>query len=209
MTVAAGAALNVNGSLASQATLNSNGNTNFGPNPGSTIQPVTLSAINVGAAGSIVVAPPAAPTNRKVLVTGSLSFASGSGGLVDLNANDMIVRAGTTTFGQLQPPIFKMDSQMAAHGRERPGLPSSAARVVPNTTLAMVLNDDGAPTPARQSMTSFDNQSVADGDVLFKYTFDGDANLNGVIDSADYIAIDNGFNLGLTGWQNGDLITMA
>ncbi len=37
-----------------------------------------------------------------------------------------------------------------------------------------------------------------------KYTYAGDANLDGVINGDDYSLIDNGFNTGLSGWQNGD-----
>jgi hypothetical protein len=81
------------------------------------------------------------------------------------------------------------------------GITSSVAAGTQNTTLAVVVNDNGSGQPIT---TSFDNQTVQDGDVLFKYTFDGDADLNGTVNAQDYLAIDNGFNLGLTGWQNGD-----
>jgi hypothetical protein len=38
-----------------------------------------------------------------------------------------------------------------------------------------------------------------------KYTYYGDANLDGVVNSSDYSLIDNSVNEGiLTGWQNGD-----
>jgi Dockerin type I domain/Right handed beta helix region len=40
---------------------------------------------------------------------------------------------------------------------------------------------------------------VASGTALF-----GDANLDGVIDGSDYSLVDNGFNTGAHGWQNGD-----
>jgi len=43
------------------------------------------------------------------------------------------------------------------------------------------------------------------GDVLVKYMLYGDADLNGVLDGADYQQIDNGFgNHVLSGWSNGD-----
>jgi hypothetical protein len=37
-----------------------------------------------------------------------------------------------------------------------------------------------------------------------KYTYYGDANLDGQVDGSDYTKIDNGFNNHLTGWLNGD-----
>jgi hypothetical protein len=79
--------------------------------------------------------------------------------------------------------------------------------------LAVVVNDanqtpDGSLSGAT-IFTTFDGQSVNDGDVLVKYTFVGDANLDGVVDAADYEQIDNGFNsqgtaTALSGWFNGD-----
>jgi hypothetical protein len=49
--------------------------------------------------------------------------------------------------------------------------------------------------------------SVASTDVLLKYTYGGDANLNGVADGDDYFRIDSYFpqQSALTiGWLNGD-----
>ena len=56
---------------------------------------------------------------------------------------------------------------------------------------------------------TFDGAAVAVGDVEVKYTYYGDANLDGAISAADYLQIDNGFNsqggpTPLTGWSNGD-----
>jgi hypothetical protein len=54
--------------------------------------------------------------------------------------------------------------------------------------------------------TTFDNQSVTTSDVLVKYTYYGDANLDGKVDGSDYSRVDAGFisNGKLTGWANGD-----
>ncbi len=46
--------------------------------------------------------------------------------------------------------------------------------------------------------------AVTTADVLVKYTFYGDADLNGIINGSDFTLIDNGFNSKLTGWRNGD-----
>jgi hypothetical protein len=40
--------------------------------------------------------------------------------------------------------------------------------------------------------------------VLVKYTYYGDANLDGIVNGADYQQIDNGFGMHLTGRSNGD-----
>ena len=65
----------------------------------------------------------------------------------------------------------------------------------------MEVNDNGHGVAL---MSSFEGQPVADGDILVKYTFAGDANLSGSINASDYTAIDNGFNSHLSGWSNGD-----
>jgi hypothetical protein len=53
-------------------------------------------------------------------------------------------------------------------------------------------------------MTSFDGQPVTSTDVLIKFTYFGDANLDGVVNGDDYTLIDNGFNTHQTGEINGD-----
>ena len=50
----------------------------------------------------------------------------------------------------------------------------------------------------------FDGINTTTNDVLVKYTYFGDANLDGTVSGADYQQIDAGFGLHLTGWQNGD-----
>jgi fibronectin-binding autotransporter adhesin len=52
--------------------------------------------------------------------------------------------------------------------------------------------------------TSFEGMSVSPTDLLLKYTYYGDADLNGEVDGSDYSRIDNGYLQHLTGWQNGD-----
>ena len=51
---------------------------------------------------------------------------------------------------------------------------------------------------------TFDGVSTTTSDVLVKYTYYGDANLDGSVNGADYQQIDLGFGSHLTGWQNGD-----
>jgi hypothetical protein len=53
-------------------------------------------------------------------------------------------------------------------------------------------------------VSTFDGQSVGSADVLVKYTYFGDANLDGTVNATDYIAIDNGFNSSGNSWVNGD-----
>jgi hypothetical protein len=54
------------------------------------------------------------------------------------------------------------------------------------------------------SPTTFEGQPLGPGDVAVKYTYYGDANLDGSVNGSDYTLVDNGFHNGFTGWQNGD-----
>jgi hypothetical protein len=51
---------------------------------------------------------------------------------------------------------------------------------------------------------TFVDRSVNANDVLIRFTFYGDADLNGVVNFDDYVRTDNGFNNHLSGWTNGD-----
>ena len=74
------------------------------------------------------------------------------------------------------------------------GITSSAAAVANNAAIGV------AP-----GGTVFDGQTVTSSDVLVKYTYYGDANLDGQVNSIDYTMIDNSVNQDInTGWQNGD-----
>ncbi len=154
--------------------------------------------------------------NRTVLVASSLT----NSGKLDLGSNDMIVHSAANGISV----AATINSQVAT-GRGTNGLwtgtgiTSSAAAASPsNMALAVVLNDtnqtgtlSGTPLVAAAStfnhgLTTFDGQAVADGDVLVKYTYYGDALLTGKVTASDYVQIDNGFNSGgaLKGWYNGD-----
>jgi hypothetical protein len=179
----------------------------FSPSTGG-ITTLSLPAISI-TAGTMALGSNTINSNRTLLVTSSLSIT----GTLDLGKNDMIVQAaGESGYGTI-------NSQVAS-GRgvgalwTGTGITSSAAAASPSTTaLAVVVNDtnqtpDGSLSGAT-IFTTFDGQSVNDGDVLVKYTFVGDANLDGVVNAADYEQIDNGFNSQgtanpLTGWYNGD-----
>ena len=75
------------------------------------------------------------------------------------------------------------------------------------TALGVILNNDGSGhTIYGQSapLGLFDGLSPAVTDVLIKYTYIGDANLDGKVDGSDYTKIDGGFTGHLAGWANGD-----
>jgi hypothetical protein len=75
------------------------------------------------------------------------------------------------------------------------GIASSNAAAGTLTTL-------GSGQPAAAG--TFDNETVSTPDVEVRYTYYGDATLDGHVDGSDYSKIDNGFLNQLTGFSNGD-----
>ncbi|MBC8109244.1 MAG: hypothetical protein H7Z14_21840 [Anaerolineae bacterium] len=124
-----------------------------------------------------------------------------AGGIIDLNDNDMQVQ-GNSTYVQVRNQIASARNGGAWNGTV--GITSSAAagNALHNTTL-------GAITGAQFSSVNppgatFDGSPVAANDVLVKYTYYGDTDLNGIVDFDDYSRTDNGFNNNATDWFRGD-----
>jgi hypothetical protein len=108
-------------------------------------------------------------------------------GALDLSDNDLIVRATAATKGAvLDEVVARIETARdAAAGRWKgPGITSSAAEANALTGLAAMTNP-GLP--------NFSGQGVGADDVLIKYTWNGDANLDGRVNADDYFRIDSGF----------------
>jgi hypothetical protein len=198
-----GAALIFNGTTSggpsSSDTLNvSGGSFAFNtPTPGAGVQPISLASLNVVTGASVSLGTAAAHTDRWVLTLGSLTL---DGGQLDLGGNDMLLHNGS------ESAMFQLLKSGSAQGNwNGDGINSSAAAsdTTHLTALGMITND---LEPGVALYTTFDNQAVMATDVLVKYTYLGDANLDGVVDSTDYSRIDNGFISHLTGWFNGDFL---
>ena len=155
--------------------------------------------------GKVTITPGGANVNTTV-VSGLNMTQEGS--TLDLNDNDLVVHAGaggpTYHAGMLGWIQRARNSEL---GRWKgPGLTSSAAAENPLTGLALVLNTEIVDGVARPIFSTFSGEPTAIDDVLVKYTYNGDANLDGRINSDDYFRIDSGFlgGGGGGGWRNGD-----
>ncbi|MBC8109055.1 MAG: PEP-CTERM sorting domain-containing protein [Anaerolineae bacterium] len=138
-----------------------------------------------------------APTNKKLLEAGALSL-TGSG-VLDLNDNDALLHS--TSLVSVQNAI-----RTARNGGawNLPGITSTAAKnsLPKNKGLGAIT---GAEFHTAQGAgATFNSRAVANSDVLIKFTFYGDTDLNGIVDFDDYSRTDNGFNNTRTGWFNGD-----
>jgi hypothetical protein len=123
--------------------------------------------------------------------TSAPTFSIDSSSVLNLEDNDLIIHGGS-----LLASINALLSSGYAGGYwNGKGINSSAAAAQTLTTLG-VLQPTGS--------TTFDGESVSTSDVIVKYTYYGDANLDGKVDGSDYSRIDNGYLNHLTGWFNGD-----
>ena len=155
-----------------------------------------LGTLSIGTNATVDMAAPVDQPDRSVLVLNTLSIATSNSawqGQLDLSGNDMIVQNGT---------VATVTSQIGSgyNGGNwiGKGIISSTAADDPTnlTTLGVIANTAG--------QGAFDGQNSPVGSVLVKYTYFGDANLDGRVDGSDYTCIDNGFNAQLSGWANGD-----
>jgi Ricin-type beta-trefoil lectin domain-like len=159
------------------------------PTAGAGIVPIALSSLTVSSSATLALSSAISLTDRNVLVLGSFSNTA----RLDLGANDMIVRSASVT--TLTNQIASGYTSGTWSGTT--GIVSSAAAADP--TALHTLGVLGVT-----STTTFDNQTANNGDVLVKYTYYGDADLNGKVDGNDYSLIDYGYAHHLTGWSNGD-----
>jgi fibronectin-binding autotransporter adhesin len=208
VTVSTGATLIANGILSTD-TLTSSGTVNFGANTGTTVVAVTLGSLNINGGGLVTLNPATSNGSRTVLVTSALAISGSPGtwtGKLDLNNNDMIVKNGN-----LANVVSLVTSGFNAHSGYWNGngivSTSAATNTTYLTTLGAIQNMDSKGNPIYGTGGTyglFDGQSPTTADVLVKYTYYGDADLNGVVNGSDYAKIDMGFQMHLTGWLNGD-----
>jgi hypothetical protein len=206
ISVSSGGTLNVLASIPNDA-ISGQGTINFPPSTSGGIHLVSIPGLALDPGQQITVAPAAIRSNRTLLQPASLTFGGGNNawvGLIDLTSNDMDIQSGS---------LFKITNQIkegynggAWNGDA--GITSSAAAsdTTHLTALGVIQNDQGGPA----LYTEFDANPVGTGDILVKFTYYGDTDLNGQVDGTDYSRIDNAYlqdrnNPGMyTGWYNGD-----
>ncbi|HZZ43359.1 MAG TPA: hypothetical protein VFE58_10510 [Tepidisphaeraceae bacterium] len=175
------------------------GNLTFGDGAGDAL---SVAAIRQGALtignGKITVRPNGTITGTSLL--NSLTINAGS---LDLNDNDLVIDyTGATVLSTIRGYLQTGRNAGAWNG---PGIASTAAATdaQQRTTIgyaeaSQLLGLSGAAT------ATWSGQTVDATSLLLKYTWYGDANMDGKVDADDYALIDRGRAKGLTGWINGD-----
>ena len=135
--------------------------------------------------------------NGKVLRTKELAI--GDNSMLDLGGNRLIVEAAAENRDAVLVRIGEwVGSARGARSGQWIGLgiTSGEARLNPLTGLAVAVNDRGG-----QSLV---DPSADRNAIVVVYTWNGDANLDGVVNADDYFRIDSGFITQAKGYQNGD-----
>jgi hypothetical protein len=202
-------------------------NTHFNPAGAITVQPGgTYTALDIHATQLIL---PTAGTQAVVVeqaggggvaVLNGLQMAAGS--KLDLKNNGLIVHATEATkdvvfeqmLGQIMSAQNGVDGQFLTQW-DGPGITSTSARAgnvgagfdlyalgaIRNSDLSIATGLPGS------HLTQFRGEPVGEHDVLARYTYTGDTNLDGVVSFDDYAAMDSAF-FGLipnVGWATGDI----
>lgn len=138
-----------------------------------------------------------------VIVTGTLNI-SGTGpnytGIVDIQDNDLIVTNSSETLIRSYVAAWWNGGLRDGNGLLS-GL-SFAEGLNELTTVAVVGNNNGTGGVRFSSFAGI--TGLDSNDVLVKFTYIGDTNLDGEVTEDDLVATLNGIRLGLTGWWNGD-----
>jgi hypothetical protein len=208
-TAQPGGVLSFTGGASDTLNINS-GNYAFpAPSAGAGIVATSFNTLSIAMGSTVSLATAAQHSDRTVLSLSTLTILGGTDawtGKLDLGGNDLIVSAGNLTTITNQ---IKSGLNAAASGYwNGNGITSStaAADAAHLTALGVLLNN-AAGSPVYGTGTfygPFDGQSPASAAVLVKFTDYGDTDLNGVVDGGDYSRIDNGFNMGLTNWVDGN-----
>lgn len=175
-------------------------------NPGTSATPVVaLQQAEVAVGGGTLRL--AAGTNS-VAIVDTLSVSGG--GFFDVTDNSLIVRS---TSGGYAAEIAAVRALVGSWYSGAAGLPGttglgSSLAFYPAegafTTLA-VYDNSGLPTGGSVTFLTFAGQAVSATDILVKYTYLGDTNLDGVVDASDLSRVLQGINGGGTGWNFGDV----
>ncbi len=179
--------------------------------PGGTLQApaivqssLTVAGVN-GLNSNVIISGDSTVSVVNALTIGNDAGAIGSRtfyGKIDMGNSDMIVRGGSLADVTEAARVGQVGDSVTLFSGN--GITSSVAQADATGLLryavGVVKNDiDGSTI-----YDTFDGVSVGLNDVLVKFTYFGDADLNGIVDDSDFFLINNGYGNTLTGWVNGD-----
>ena len=161
-----------------------------------------LGDLNLGASGTVRMV----SGGDKVLVVTSLTF---GGGKLDLTDEDLILNySSTSPLGTWTGSAYDGVTGAIATGRNG-GAWNGASGIITSSASGSLTTLGVSEAAQKFSLgptdtALFDGQTVDSTAVLVKFTYGGDANLDGKLDVDDYGRIDFNVPLGTRNWFNGD-----
>lgn len=125
-----------------------------------------------------------------------------SGGTLDITNNAVVIHNGT---------LSTINSEIAAgvgpsHNWTGAGITSSSAASTPGTAVGVMLNSDSSGNAIYSNWPTTGNSvGVSNTDVLVMYTWYGDLNLDGAVNSADLSILTHDVGITNANWAEGDL----
>ena len=136
------------------------------------------------------------------MVTGALSMSPTA--TFDMADDDLVVHSTAANKQAMLSTLSDLLRSGRAGGLwNGAGIDSSTAANNANhsTGIAAIINDRGDGTVLKQSLGG---EALSNNDIVLKYTYNGDANIDGTINADDYALIDSGFATHSSGYYNGD-----
>ncbi len=118
-------------------------------------------------------------------------------GTIDLTNNALVLKGASASLKTITNEVAAAYNSGAWNG-------SSGSIGVITSSMAASNTTHLTAVGVATGLTSFEGATVSAADVLLKYTYYGDTNLDGKVDASDYSRIDSGYLNHLTGWTNGD-----
>ena len=148
--------------------------------------------VNAGSRAVVTAGP------RKLLRVTTLAV-TGTGAALDLTDNDLDVTTTATAV------VRGLVAAGFASGWSGSGIVSGTAAADPGRRTALAVVNNGNPgSPLFAASNPLDGQTPGATDTIVRYTYYGDANLDGKVNGMDYARVDAGYGQHLTGWYNGD-----
>jgi hypothetical protein len=162
------------------------------------VKALRITGVSV-AAGKLQVLPDGSDAGTSKV--GSLTVAAGA--TLDLSDNDLVLDyTGTSPAPTV---VGRLAAARGAGDWTGDGITSSAAAADPQKRSTIAWAEASAILGLTASATAiWSGQTVDATSLLMKYTWYGDANMDGQVNADDYALIDRGMAKGLAGWVNGD-----
>jgi hypothetical protein len=145
--------------------------------------------------------PLSAPAGTRPCFDSTIGAVAVTGGKLDLTDNRLIT---TSPAGTWNGSAYSDVTGLLASGRntgnwDGSGIVTSVASGEFTSLAIARASDIGISATAVWA-----GQTVSSTDTLVRYTYGGDANLDGKLNILDYVRVDQGLAAGLTGYTNGD-----